>query len=356
MNVRYLSKKYRFLLMLVCSLFFTPAAYAKTLCNGQSLTTDSTLNLRIDNDLFGGARQDQGYTNGFLLSWVSPNLSSYLDDECIPDAARAINKYLVRLQPATPEEFNMTMGIGQVMYTPANKTNTGLTRDDRPYAGALLASIGYHARHGNYLNTTQLRFGVVGPAALGGAVQSEWHRVIGVGRFRGWQNQLRNEPVLQLIHEKNYRWPGRNKNLGWGWDAIAHGGVSVGNFATYANAGLEWRFGYRLPDDFGTAPLWPAGENSAPLKTAPGRDQGLSGHIFAAVDGRFVLRDITLDGNTFRSSHSVSKRPLVADIGYGMAILYGDWKFAFARYHRTREFNGQRQLPVYGSFTISKRF
>ena len=32
------------------------------------------------------------------------------------------------------------------------------------------------------------------------------------------------------------------------------------------------------------------------------------------------------------------------------------WKFAFARYYRTREFDGQRSRPSFGSFTISRAF
>ncbi|MBI0385484.1 DUF2219 family protein, partial [Streptomyces albiflaviniger] len=53
-------------------------------------------------------------------------------------------------------------------------------------------------------------------------------------------------------------------------------------------------------------------------------------------------------------SHSVDKRHVVAYGGYGVAVMYGRWKFAAARYHSTREFNGQRQSPVFGSFTISR--
>ncbi len=325
-------------------------------CLDSSLIGDSTLNIRVDNDLFGGARQDQGYTNGFLISWVSPNLTSYIDDPCLPIAVNTINRYLRWLQPTEPEELNMTLGIGQLMYTPVDDAARELIKDDRPYVGALLASVGYHARYDNVLTSSQLRFGVIGPASLADSTQSQWHRIINVPRFRGWQNQLHNEPVFQLIHEKHIRWPNYNTNTGWGWDVIGHAGASLGNFATYANAGFEWRFGYRLPDDFGTAPLSPAGENSAPLKTAPGNYDSLSGHLFVALDGRWVIRDITLDGNTFRSSHSVDKNPFVADVAYGVAILYGDWKFAFARYHRTREFKGQKETPIYGTFTISKRF
>ena len=67
-----------------------------------------------------------------------------------------------------------------------------------------------------------------------------------------------------------------------------------------------------------------------------------------------VLHDVTLDGNSFRDSHSVDKKYLVGDVGYGLAIMHGRWKFALARYHRSREFEGQREAPVFGSFTISR--
>ena len=49
---------------------------------------------------------------------------------------------------------------------------------------------------------------------------------------------------------------------------------------------------------------------------------------FGPID---VLHDITLDGNTFKSSHSVDKRPFVADVGYGIAMTQGNWRIAIAR-------------------------
>lgn len=46
----------------------------------------------------------------------------------------------------------------------------------------------------------------------------------------------------------------------------------------------------------------------------------------------------------------------MADVGYGVAVTWDAWKFAFARYHRSREFRAQQEVPVYGSFTISRLF
>lgn len=330
------------------------AGQARSCDRGAPSRSEGTINLRVDNDMFGGIGQDQGYSNGFLLSAVSPNLAGYGDDPCLPQIVRHLNRYLSWLQPEGFDEQNMTMGIGQMMYTPTDRIRRDLIADDRPYAGALMLSVGYNARKGDHLRTTQLRLGMVGPAAKAGAIQGWWHGVIGADRFRGWHNQLRNEPVMQLLHERRRRVLRLEQSAGWGWDLAHHWGASLGNFATYANAGGEWRFGYHLPDDFGTAPLRPAGENTSPVRVL--RTDGWSGHLFAAVDARWVLRDITLDGNTFRSSHSVDKRPFVADIGYGFAIYRGHWRLAVARYHRTREFHGQHEVPVYGTITIGRRF
>ena len=74
------------------------------------------------------------------------------------------------------------------------------------------------------------------------------------------------------------------------------------------------------------------------------------------IDARAVLRDITLDGNTFQTSHRVSKRHWVADMGFGFVVRSSHWKLTLGRYYRTREFDGQLELPAFGSISLSRRF
>lgn len=314
------------------------------------------ITLRIDNDLFGRKDQDEGYSNGLLVTAKSPNLLDYRHDPCLPRVARWVNRYLEWLHPGGFEEQNMVFSFGQALFTPGDDQATELLPKDRPYAAALLASFGYNARQGNDLRSTHLRIGVVGPSAFGEEVQNTWHDLIGVDRFRGWKNQLHDELVVQIVKEKMRRYGQDPKKTSspWGQDLIVHWGGALGNFATFANLGAEWRFGYKLPDDFGSTPLRPAGENTAPSKRPP--ESGWTAHVFATTDGRWVLHDITLDGNTFGESHSVEKKPFVGDVGYGLAVTYGPWKLAFARYFRSNEFEGQEARPVFGSFTISRRF
>ncbi|MFD0321147.1 lipid A deacylase LpxR family protein [Lysobacter gummosus] len=330
------------------------AAQGRQACTNGHTRLPPTVNLRLDNDLFGG--QDQGYSNGIQLTLVSPNLADYTDDPCIPRLARWVNRHLDALQPAQGfEQRNMIATFAQGIFTPTDFSRRDLIEDDRPYAAGLLMGLGYNARTGDYLQTTQLQFGIVGPSALGKQVQNAVHKALGDETFKGWDNQLHDEPVFRIVHERMHRYSAGDAHNGtWGWDAISHYGGSFGNLATYANTGAEVRFGLRLPDDFGSTPLRPAGENTAPTRHYNTGDRPFGAHLFLTSDVRWVLRDITLDGNTFRHSHSVDKRPFVGEVGYGIAVMRGRWKFALARYHRTREFDGQKQTPVFGSFTVSR--
>ncbi len=346
-----------FLSVLFASAALAPIARAegRQACTDGRTRLPPTVNLRLDNDLFGG--QDQGYSNGVQLTLVSPNLNDYTDDPCLPRLARWINRRLDALQPEGFEQRNMIATFAQGIFTPTDYSRRDLIRDDRPYAAALLAGLGYNARNGDRLQTTQLQFGIVGPSALGKQVQNEVHKLLGDETFRGWDNQLHDEPVFRLVHERMRRYSaGEEHNGTWGWDAITHYGGSFGNLSTYANAGAELRFGLRLPDDFGSTPLRPAGENTAPNRRDNTGQRPFAAHVFLTSDLRWVLRDITLDGNTFRRSHRVDKRPFVGEIGYGVALMRGRWKFALARYHSSREFEGQKQTPVFGSFTVSRAF
>ncbi|MBF6025448.1 lipid A deacylase LpxR family protein [Lysobacter niastensis] len=311
------------------------------------------INLRVDNDMAGG--QDQGYTNGVQLTLVSPNLRDYTDDPCIPRLAKLANRYLGVLHPKSFDQLNMISTLTHRIYTPTDFSRSELIEDDRPYAGVLVMGSGYNAREGDQLRTTQLQVGIVGPAAMGKQAQNGVHQLIGADKFRGWGNQLENELVFRLVHERMRRFSTDNGVGGWGWDTIAHYGGSFGNLATYLNTGAEFRFGVNLPDDFGSTPMRPAGENTAPTRDA--RSQYVPGaHLFVTFDTRWVLLDITLDGNTWRDSPSVDKRHVVANLGYGVVLMRHRWKFALARYHGTREFDGQQETPVFGSLTVSHAF
>ncbi|MFT4852213.1 MAG: lipid A 3-O-deacylase [Candidatus Pseudothioglobus sp.] len=341
------------LLALVLALPTTTAGASK------DQTTDWTLNLYLENDLFSNT--DEGYTNGVRASWVSPDVTDYLDDETLPGWIRSINQRLTFFHKTREGlQRNVTFSLGQTLYTPRDLERTDLIEDDRPYAAWLFVSLGYQTRTDLQLDTLETRFGVVGPAALGQQAQDLVHDLRGFKKFQGWDNQLANEPGVMFIweHKRKMR-PVYYDNSRFGFDVIGHSGIALGNVATYVNFGAEVRLGWSIPDDFGTAALRPGGDNSAPYSvwdpSRKGRRQwGV--HAFASVDTQLVGRDIFLDGNSFTDSHSVNKKYIVAEGALGISFIYGGTKISYATIFRSKEYDLQPNYHSYGSIAFSYTF
>lgn len=315
-----------------------------------------TANLYFENDLFAGT--DSNYTNGVRISWVSPDLSSYEEDPSLPRWVRELNDNLRFFHDFRAGlSRNLVISFGQLMYTPENRGVRELLPDQRPYAGYLHAGVGYHTRSDSQLDTVEVNLGMVGPASLAEQAQDSVHALRGTEKWHGWDNQLNNEPTLQLLYEHKqviFRQP-LVRTLQH--DFINHAGVSLGNLATYLNFGGEYRLGWDLPNDFGTSAVRPGGDNSAPGRGDPrlrrGRLPIFGLHGFVSLDSRLVARDIFLDGNTFKDSHSVDKEPVVADVSTGISFLTGRWKTSWAYVIRTREFDKQPHHQAYGSLSLS---
>lgn len=328
---------------------------------GQAAEVDDswTANLYFENDLF--SETDQQYTNGLRLSWVSPEIDSFIDDPRLPDWLRASNRLL---NPLDPEPISLgdnvsrrlIFTLGQQIFTPEDRERTTLDPNDRPYAGWLYAGFGYHTQTRERMNSFEVNLGIVGPAALGQEAQDFIHDLRGFETFEGWDNQLENELGVQLVYEHKYRWHRSALPHRWEHETILHGGGSLGNVATYLNAGVEYRIGRHLPQDFGTSALRPGGDNSVPGRGDPRFRHEWGLHGFVSVDGRLMLHDIFLDGNTFRDSHSVDRRLWVADAALGVAATYERWKLSYARIYRTRQFDQQGSSHNFGSLALSYTF
>lgn len=319
-------------------------------------------NFFLENDLF--ANTDLNYTNGIRFSTISPDLESFQD----PNGQKypwveKLNSLLEFVHPspanpdADPVHQNMVVSLGQLMFTPSDGNRTTLDTSDRPYAGYLYLGLGYHARTSNTLHSTEFNFGVVGPAALARQSQDLVHRLRSIDKFLGWDQQLKNEAAFQLIFERKRK----NGLITTPWfdglqiDTITHWGASLGNVGSYFNAGAELRVGWELPDDFGTSTLRPGGDNNTP-GNLQNSGSPFRVHGFVASDARLVANNIFLDGNTFRNSHSVDRRALVADIALGVAGSYKKLRFSYAHIYRSREFSEQRKAQFYGSFSLSYHY
>lgn len=300
------------------------------------------------------AGTDQHYTNGFKLSFLSTDLSSFTGDS-IPWPVRPIARAFGRLSEQDAA-YKLSLSLGQNIYTPERIHTTEFQPNDRPYAAWLYVGASFQ----NYLpeRTTQagtwipprldvfeITLGTVGPSAQGREIQNGFHDIIGVPHAEGWAHQIHDEPGLNLVFERKYRLQTTNAHKGLGAALIPHAGFSLGNIFTYANLGCELRTGWKLPADFGTNLIRPSGDSNSMTRPR------WSAFLFAAVDGRAVARDITLDGNSFRDSPRVDRKPLVADWQFGFALGTRHFQITYSQAVRTKEFYGQRKHSVFGSIS-----
>ena len=250
-----------------------------------------------------------------------------------------------------------SLGISQQIFTPKDTTSKNVVVNDRPYAGWLYLDFGLHESTEDELYSFSLQFGVVGPGSLAEQSQKEIHRIRHLYIPQGWDNQLKNELGINLIAQ--HKWLLKTDTI-YGIDSnfIPFAEASLGNVKTYARVGMLMRFGINPGSDFGSSSIDVGGANGIP--TVPGslftdgKDWSFS--INLALAGTAVAHDIFLDGNTFKSSHSVEKEPFVGYAAYGFSARYKRIAMEYILTDTTKEFKLQAENHKYGSILISYIF
>ena len=317
----------------------------------------ATVVMYFENDLFYNT--DKYYTNAVQIRAISPPLQSLADNKIFGDAMDDLLKQAEHMQNKTLQ-YNVSIGFGQQIYTPKDTDSRELQENDRPYAGYMYGLVALHAKQQHMMDTAELAFGMVGPSALGRTAQNGVHRMRDLPLANGWQHQLRDEPTLMATWTRNYRLNSDAVNTGWAWDALPYHSLTAGNVLTQAALGTELRWGWNLPGSFATSQIRPGSGIDAPTtgllspKVAGAPTWGW--YMFGGSEGKAVAHNIFLDGNTWKDSHSIDKRPLVADLNLGMAVIYEGMRFSYNHVYRTKEFYEQKDGQNFGSMTMSLPF
>jgi len=172
----------------------------------------------LEDDWFFG-HTDRYYTNGPRLSWTSPDIAECRTDSWVP---RWCNS-LVERSPFTKEpglRRSVSLSLGQNMYIPEDKRQTDLIRDDRPYAGVTYGAVGLHAKNSRHMESLELAFGIVGPHSYAGDMQEEVHELIDSAVPNGWNNQLEDEPIVNIFYERTRKSLHSGLSGGLGYDVL----------------------------------------------------------------------------------------------------------------------------------------
>lgn len=301
-----------------------------------------SFSILIENDVFTGT--DRHYTNGFRASCLSAE-----------GKMPVYGEWLGRNLPMLAKNGAKRIGfaIGQNMYTPEDISLAGPQATERPWAGWLYGEVSIVSETRERLDSAALSLGVVGPWSGAEFTQKRWHELIRAQEPRGWDNQLDNEPAVNLTLDRQWRYLALPNLLGLNADVTPHFGGALGNVFTHAAIGATFRFGEDLIDDFGGPPrIRPSLPGAAHFKP----HDGFAWYVFTGFEGRAVARNIFLDGNTFAGGPRVDKRPLVGDAQVGAALIFPRFRITYTLVFRTKEYESQDEGDIFGAVSLTARF
>jgi lipid A 3-O-deacylase len=297
---------------------------------------------------------DDDYTQGLRASIV------FEDFNKDPLAGKAFdflsNGLITAGGPGGPAKQQIEWIVGQSIFTPDQVAKTFRLPGERPFGGWLYTG-GSVAQEtgGTQLDSFEVLAGVVGPDALGEDLQKAFHTLNGspIPFVNGYE--IHNEPGLLLAWDR--RWKiGTDLGGGFGADIIPSIGLTAGNVFTYASAGALFRIGRSLSSTWGPTRIEPGPSGASFFSSDPsGPSWGFA--VFGGVEGRAVARNIFLDGNTWVSSPSVTKKVFVGDVIEGIEFFtQAGSRIAFSVTERSKEYTTQPYNDIFGSVEASFKF
>jgi lipid A 3-O-deacylase len=312
--------------------------YITTISASEELFELKSFNYSMENDAV--VDTDFGYTHGArisLLYYRGDTNDSYLN---IPFSSyKNTNNFI-------------SIAYANQMYNPSDINESSLIENDRPYAGYSYLEIGLHQATKSVLDSLSVELGVVGPSSGMESLQNSIHNVLGAHNANGWDNQLKDEYILQLNYMRRWRLV---------YDDIAklnsvlvpYLGANLGNRSTKLSAGSLYRVGVNIPSDFGVNSMNEGGFSSVPThsKSIVNNSSNWSLFLNLAAGANLVLRDIFLDGNTFEDSHSVDKNILNAYVMAGFTFRYKHFSLDFFHNYYTKEYDNRALNETYKGFS-----
>jgi len=307
-------------------LFFTTLLLTKTQ-QTKAQEKENTRLFRIyeDNDFLNirGQGTDDAYTNGlrFDMFYTKSHPSRFIVDRNMPTAGdSSINVF--------------GWGIMQVMFTPMDITIATPQPNDYPWSGGLFAThtlYSYNPKK-KYSYQTELLLGVMGPMALAGQAQIFVHHIINYKRPMGWDNQLGNDPLINI----NFTAEKQIAGIGRWLEVIAGGQVFYGTAINGLAAYPLIRIGKMNPyfngylSQYGTA-----------KQTTRHRGHRVQAYIVIKPEANIVFTDALLEGGLFSDNTNKvntkgmptkpanGMRTVVYSANYGAVVSLGRFSMSF---------------------------
>jgi len=207
---------------ILLSLFFNSFLYSSS-----SLLT-------LENDAIVG--KDNHYTNGLFYTWMSDNNTTF------PDILPFLNM----------KQKNIAFSISHAIFTPKNKQRSDRNLNDLPYAGYLDFNFLYYKSSANFFNELGVNLGLIGPSTKADNLQKWFHSVLGQGKPKGWDTQLKDHFLSGISYNIGYKTTPINVNS-LSFDTTVNLRGDYGNFYSGFVTGASMRLSSIPLKSFGVA-------------------------------------------------------------------------------------------------------
>jgi hypothetical protein len=296
------------LFFLIVSPFCLIAQKIDNTASFRDVKTERYFRFNYDNDYF--ASRDQDYTQGYNFELVSPAMQH-----------NPINKILL-----IPKNSKSQYGISieHIGFTAFNIGSPSIQYGDRPFAAAIMLksfTIATDTIHTSRW-TSSLNLGLIGPGAFGKEMQVAIHEATGNTIPQGWQNQIRNDVVLnyEVSYEKQLL---RYTNV---FSLQSNTTLRIGTLFTNASFGINTTFGII----------------NAPFSSLRTKKRfAIYGYAQPIIN--VIGYDATLQGGLFNTKspytipHSQMER-LIGQVNYGIVLQTRTLFLEYSRVIITREF------------------
>ena len=297
----------------------------------------SFFSILSDNDAYVNQYIDRYYTTGTTFSFTSKEY----------DLSQKWLRFLsYKYDDAKLSRYDIA--IHQDIYTPVSRL-AQVDSKDHPYAGFLSLDFMLSNRRKNSLENLKLQLGVVGPLAMAQSVQKLVHVVTNNPIFYGWDQQIKNEFIVNFHYEYIYKYDLLDTPY-FGMDILPALKVALGNANTFLGAGGRIRMGYNLHSDFGVDKI-----NTSFMGSKPFNDD-FSLYVFGGVLGSYVARDMFIQGNSFGNPTELDLMHFLYDVELGIALLYKGFRFSYVVTHQSKQFIEQPKGHNIGSIMLNFAF
>ncbi len=301
------------------------------------LSESGKYRFEFSNDLFSGT--DNGFSNGWSFQIHTPVVEDW-------NKLHGPAPFVKRMASSLPTlsgnnlYYRAALSVGQVMQTPDELENPNPIPNDFPYAGILTGQLSLIAFNDDEFRGFGFVLGIVGRQSAAEQFQNFVHNITDSEIAKGWDNQLKNEPIINVNYMRKKKFYKSGGGAGMGFDAAIGGDVELGNLFTAAGVRLETRFGINMPGGYAFYSD-PIGRYIAyDARLAPPEPKQASIYGSVGIQASAIAHHIGVDGNVIRDNpahvDSIDKEEFVGVLMLGFHYEKPTWAFHF-KFHMTTD-------------------